>query len=735
MKKALQKNALIIHFFIAVIVTLFLWAHNQLSLIFPFYVLLANISLGLLIFFHDRQKEANRFFFYITVCLAVWNISIFFIRNNNLPETIFIWRKIAYLSVSFIPALFLYFVGAYGRIEIKVSHIRKIVIVIPILAFPLAIFLDLIVSPSYIYPFHKPGLLYSLFFFYIISYFVLSFYEFIHKYQESQGINRLQMRYLGLGFFLSLIIAMCTNLLLPALGIVDYNWVGPGSSLILMGFIAYAILKHRLLDITFIIRKSLIYTFLLGIFTGIYLVFLDLASTFFSAFAGFSSMAFSLFLLVFFAMIFQPLKLYFQERIDKVFFRERYALAKSLENLGDKVIQIVDKKELIEFICFQLKKALQTDKIYVFLKEGKNQTYYSPVQFDSSQKIIEFNEQDGFITALKQSKQVIFIGDFDSEKGVVNSELKKLGIDMALVLKEKKGLLGFILVEKENALFYYSSEEEKLLNQLSHYLSIALENALLAEEKVSTQTELMRTDKLKSLGTIAAGMAHEIKNPLTVISGLAKSVKERYQEKDDEFFNDFDNVVPRQLDRIRKIAEELSQYGKQPKNEKKPVDLNKILEEVLAFFAGQCKEKNIRVEKKLGSIGKISADAEQITQVFTNLILNAIEAIQGMSLPAEVNDTKAGVIARSGATQQSLLTIESRIVDKSIEITVSDTGEGIDEDNLADIFEPFYTTKENGAGLGLAIVKKIVEEHNGQIKVFSQKNKGTTFIITFTSTV
>ena len=255
----------------------------------------------------------------------------------------------------------------------------------------------------------------------------------------------------------------------------------------------------------------------------------------------------------------------------------------------------------------------------------------------------------------------------------------------------------------------------------------------MTKELKQSQEHLISSEKLASLGTMAAGMAHEIKNPLVSLRTFTQLLPQRFE--DEEFRRKFATVVPQEIDKINKIAESLLRFGRPHKPELTQVSVNEILDEILALFDNEARKNNVKITTKLADIPKITADAGQISQALVNIILNAIQAMQnGGELSVK---TDAGEVIRLGSAARAA---EDGAEEEAkpapvVFIEVSDTGLGIPEENLNKIFDPFFTTKEvGGTGMGLPITLRIIEDHHGSIKVRSQVGKGTTFLITLPQT-
>lgn len=257
-----------------------------------------------------------------------------------------------------------------------------------------------------------------------------------------------------------------------------------------------------------------------------------------------------------------------------------------------------------------------------------------------------------------------------------------------------------------------------------------------------SQERLVLSEKLASLGTMAAGMAHEIKNPLVSIRTFTQILQQKWD--DQEFRDKFSSIIPHEIERINRIAESLLKFGKPMKPELAKIDVNLLLDEVLLLFESECKKYNIRVTKKLAELPEVTGDAGQLQQVFVNMAKNAIESMHEkggeLIIKTDIGEVvRLGKIDKQGTKKgDDMVWGEEEDLGRPtpvVFIEVTDTGEGISDENLKSLFDPFFTTKMTGTGMGLPITLRIIEEHKGSIKVRSQLGKGTTFIITLPQTI
>lgn len=225
-------------------------------------------------------------------------------------------------------------------------------------------------------------------------------------------------------------------------------------------------------------------------------------------------------------------------------------------------------------------------------------------------------------------------------------------------------------------------------------------------------------DRLSTLGTLAAGLAHEIKNPLGGIKGAAQLLERELPEESE--LHDYVRVMVKEVERVNRIVEELLALTTPRKLELGKVNLYKILGDILILQKQAAEGKKVSFQQQFDpSIPPIMADETLLTQLFLNLIKNAIEAVDETGL---VRITSR-VISDYSMTQKG----ERR--SRMVAIEVCDDGPGIKKEQLEQLFTPFFTTKTKGTGLGLAICQKIVSEHRGMIKVESDPGKGTTFTV------
>ena len=233
------------------------------------------------------------------------------------------------------------------------------------------------------------------------------------------------------------------------------------------------------------------------------------------------------------------------------------------------------------------------------------------------------------------------------------------------------------------------------------------------EELETAQKQLIQAEKLATIGTLAGGVAHEINNPLTAVLTNAQLLKmDKTSQEDIESIQ----LIEDGAKRCQLIIQKLMKYARKPAIEDLAgeVDINAVIENMIGFLRFQFEQDNVQFVKKLNPVSKIRGVANELEQVFTNLMLNAKDAVKSTNKPG-------------------MIEIETYEKNGAVLASVKDNGVGISQANLSKIFDPFFTTKDvgKGTGLGLAVSYGIVKKYDGSIDVESKLNEGTTFTVTF----
>ncbi len=404
----------------------------------------------------------------------------------------------------------------------------------------------------------------------------------------------------------------------------------------------------------------------------------------------------------------------------------------------------------LETIAREAKALPDVDYAFVFDDKGRivgdfhedQSQLFSTFTDELGQRIIRSNET---LVHIDQEEKVL-----DISKPVILGHQKlggiRVGFDLKPVVEEIRtvtlravGISSAIFVFGLGIIFFITMRMIKPIEKLTfaakrieegdlqHRVSIQRDDEIgslaaafdqMAERLMHREAELKqsqsiirRADRLSSLGMLTAGLAHEIRNPLVAIRTFTQLLPERYQ--DAEFRELFQTLVLKEVDRICGLVNDLLSFARPSTPNVSAQDVNEIVENIARILETEAKEKDVKVGIQLAAkLPKIFIDKEQIKQVCMNLILNAIQSIE-----------------RGGAVNVSTGLLGHNGSNRFVQIEVRDTGVGIPEKDIEDIFNPFFTTKKDGSGLGLSISHQIIKEHGGYIVVESQVGRGTSFFV------
>ncbi|NIM58309.1 MAG: PAS domain S-box protein [Candidatus Aminicenantes bacterium] len=275
---------------------------------------------------------------------------------------------------------------------------------------------------------------------------------------------------------------------------------------------------------------------------------------------------------------------------------------------------------------------------------------------------------------------------------------------------EQRGVVEVVYLENKPDLDEgpFLREERNLIEAIAREVALIVERKQTEEDKERLQDQLRHADRLATIGQLSAGIAHELNEPIGSILGFAQLIK-KYPEISEQVIQDIEKITKASL-HAREVVKKLMLFARQMPPKKTRVNLNQVIEEGLYFLESRCEKEGIKVVRSLSSnLPEIIADQAQMTQVLVNIVVNAIQAMP----------------------DGGKLTIGTYASDRFISLIVEDTGVGMSEKVVKQIFLPFFTTKDvgQGTGLGLPVVHGIVTSHNGSINVDSKVGRGTKFKI------
>jgi signal transduction histidine kinase len=470
--------------------------------------------------------------------------------------------------------------------------------------------------------------------------------------------------------------------------------------------VAYAIVRHRLFDIQFVIRRSVLYTALTAILATIYIGVVTAMQQGIVVGANIHDQEAGLVATAIVVALFVPLRDRLRNEIDRRFFRQAYDAQRIVEEVSTSLVRSLDLDLIARQILSAAQSALHATSGALFMWDGSAGEYRAvswikgdqPAALSGDHPVAGDLEKGELLTRL-----VLPI----HKKHRVSDKLAALEAEVVVPLSAQGRTIGFIALGPKLSERPYNDSDLGLLVTLANQGAVAASNALKVEELRRTRDSLARADKLAALGKLASGVAHELNTPLGVIRGELQLMGPAAPQEDVD-------RIGRQVGKMERIIGDLLNFGRPVPPELGDVPARLLVERVVALLrVGDLRFKRPRIENDVdASLPPLWADASKLEQVLINLLINAAHAT------AEVPDP--------------VIRIDATMRDRDLVLVVEDNGCGIPEGDRDRIFDPFFSTRSpgQGTGLGLSVSFGIVEEHGGKIAVESREGQGTRMILT-----
>ncbi len=710
--------------------------------------IILNFILGLIIYFNGRNKRINKIYVWNIFHIISWIVAMILFRSATAENNLF-WCIILYITPTFIASSFLCFTYIFPS-QIKKNLRCKMLVIffinlflVILIAIPGVIIKEVNIRPAM----EKEiifGSLYFLYFFYISCYFSYGFIRLFRKYLHSVKKERIQIIYLSFGYALSTNLAFATNLIMPWIGYFFLNWLGQIFTGFMVAFTAYAIVAHRLMDIKFVLRRSSVF---LASLSTIFILAISaqyISITFFPN----SVTWINVLILITAVSIFIPIKNYYYHFANKYFFTSLYDGRKVIADLSDK-----------------LRSTLKAEKIYKYISETFIDSFHAKavgILIQNKQANPDKKSEDQYILQYHKGfnigKSKVFPGNkklchlfMRHNKSIITEELKhssyakhsgikktidlltKFGVEIVTPLNVKNETVGLIILGQKESGDMYNNEDLSVLKIIGAQAAIAIENALLYEEtknfaiklkkEVQRATEdfkkankqLRKLDAAKS--DFISIASHQLRTPLTVIKGyISMMIEGNFGKLTKEELESLKKVYESN-ERLIRLVEDLLNISR-IESDKLQFDfqetrLEEVVGSVVEELAGSAERKGLSLAYKKSDqpLPMIKIDGEKIRYVVLNLIDNAIKY------------TKQGSIA-----------VSLKLGMKHIYFCVIDTGIGISEEDLPNLFKKFSRGKNisivhpEGTGIGLYVGRMMIKAHQGKIWVESKgKGKGSKF--------
>ena len=719
----------------------------------PLLTLLSFAGLGIFTFIFGKRTRINLYFSLICLLGGIMYIDILIIFNVKSAHIALISSRIGHVFYILLFPFFLLFFHEYLGIKRK-WMIRTAYGFAFILMFttPTSLCIESMQKFSFGY-FGKGGVLYPLI---GLAAAVMTLYILKQVYNEiiaeknSHKKNRLKYVFAGFG-----IMGLMTGLnVLPILGYPIYP---PGNfSFIPLFIFSIGIFKHNLLDMSIILKKSLLYSILTALLTGLYALIIIIADRLLKGFGLYDSSFFPVIFFLFIALLFGPLKTWVQKIIDRVFAKESYEYQTTLRQVSRTIASMLDFDKIARLLLDTVSQAMKVDNCSLFIYDPVRSGYFSFAtrgKYYKKTSSILISQDSWLVRHMKKTKQPLIknrLGRGKKGKAEKNSlkELILLEAEIIIPMIFNDKLNGFAILGNKSSGNFYSDKDIYLFEILADQSALAIENAKSCriinklnknlekkvrqrtidlekalKEKERTQEQLIRSESLAAMGQLVAGVAHELNNPLTSVKSLVQATIEDLVEWDlstppDENLIDDLVFADKELSRARSIVASLLGLSRQTQEYSEAVNLNLAVKDALRVLHNQYKYSQINIIEEYGfDLPEIQGNFANLGQVFLNLIKNAIQA---------VGEQNGEIILKTWFDPEQ----------EHVVFECQDNGPGIPDAVRKDIFKPFFTTKSVGVGtgLGLYLCHEIIQKHGGTISIENQTEEnrswpGACFIV------
>ncbi|MGQ9647187.1 MAG: ATP-binding protein [Thermodesulfobacteriota bacterium] len=478
-------------------------------------------------------------------------------------------------------------------------------------------------------------------------------------------------------------------------------------SLLVSLFFAIALIRYRLLDIHLIIRGGIVYSIVSGLILAIYILIIKNIGEAISQKAYGRSLVVESAMILALVFMFLPFQRKVGDWIDRFFYMERVRFRTKLSEFGRALTELVDLGDVAETTAQFITQTLHVDRIaFFFLKEdGEDYLQISGDPFDGEKKYLP---QSDFARWIESNGRPVDLEHLREEVGGLQEidDLVEDGWVLAAPVLLRQKLVGFLLLGKKRNQKDYTEEEIELLEAFLSQTALAVSRALVYRDMSLKDKQILQAEKMAAIGQLAAGIAHEIRNPLGIITGSAETIQKHTQQKIRE---EMTRYILEESRRINGLITNLLDFAKPKEPQLVQCDLREVLEKTLLLLSPQAHTLGVVIKKEVPSEPmRVSIDPEQMRQAFTNLGVNALEAMpRGGTLTVRLKENDG-----------------NRVL-----VQFSDTGKGIPKEMQSKVFDPFFTTKDGGTGLGLSVAHRIVAQHGGDIFLEEVGQKGSTFTI------
>ncbi|MDB4993602.1 MAG: histidine kinase [Myxococcaceae bacterium] len=574
-------------------------------------------------------------------------------------------------------------------------------------------------------PYHEAPVTLGLVYFYVFGLLAAALIQLNRRGRESTSrAVRDRVRFLAavgalattftLGDFLSFL-----GVYLPPIGAV--------LSIVFLFVLAESLARPRLADLYEMAGRLLVATALAFSLAGIFYVFVTYVGRFNTMYLN------AVLAAIVFLVLFEPLQTEVETRMHQFFFRERYDLETSVADLRRRLSHVLEIDEMVETLLGGLERSHRVTSSAIYIRDQDGNGFditgsIGEVPLPRIEALAARPLLDRLMAVSSLSLEEVARESKEGEVPLLTAAAATLGPLKSAILLAVKGddgeLIGLICVSDDRVRDAFTPEEISLLETVAAQIGVAIANSRI-------YTRMKERDRLAALGAMAAGLAHEIKNPLGAIKGAAQLLEEVAVPVNDPTSTEFIGIILEEVDRLNRVVGSFLDYARPHAGNPVPLDINAAIRRTVQILSSQ-KAESVDMQLDLSEkVPRAKIDPEQFRQVLINLMQNAMQAMDGRgritvsAVPRKMPRGAWGMHREGDIADRTSRPDEST---EFVEVSVRDTGPGISQKVLKNLFVPFFTTKEKGTGLGLAISQSIVQNAGGTIDV-QTTGAGTTFTI------
>ncbi|RIL03047.1 MAG: hypothetical protein DCC71_15760 [Proteobacteria bacterium] len=573
------------------------------------------------------------------------------------------------------------------------------------------------------------------------------------RLRDSKAAGRADVMLLGAAIsFVPALVAIVSRTLLGT----RFPWVlGFFSFFVFPMAVAYGIVRRQLFEIRVVAKSSATYGAVTLAITGVYAFLITFADAAVSRFnMNARSPWFSIGFLFFAILAFNPLRDRMQALVDRLFDRDHSLYRRAVREISEAMVSMLSTKEVVDRILVALTETMGVERAMVMLQEERGHRLAcaaSRGEWDDEALGIPIAIEHPICRRLLSRRDALAREDFDEEPDLEVREacrdvFDQLEVELLVPILFGAELLGVVAVGRKLSGESLSADDRQLLRTLANQSSIAIENAKAFDEIADlnatlearvdertrelhqAQAQLVHGEKMRSLGQLVAGVAHELNNPIGFVHANLQLLSEhvpklvaalRAGQDTAKIETNIEKLLSRSregTERVKQIVADLRTFSRMDQAVLSEVDLNREIDRALTLMEPRLRD-GVEVERDYGELPAVRCYAGQLNQVFTNLLMNACDALDGKGRIRIKTRARAGTPGQPGGG--------------GVRLEFHDDGPGMSPEVQARVFEPFFTTKPvgQGTGLGLSISYGIIERHGGRMLVGSAPGAGTTFVI------